>query len=100
MIGPERTLRYRMPSEGDDAPRPEAGDFLVVTTTGTTYRVTRAHLVRDSVEPWRDPAPPSYLDGITMRVLHFRLRAHRIDPDERPDDAMTWPMVWDRRCRA
>lgn len=97
-LGKPRTLSYRMPDPGEGEHRPEPGDFLVVEATGTTYRVLRASHTRSTVAPWDGP-PPDPLAGVVTRILHFRLEVLRIDPAERPEDAMTWGLVWDRRRR-
>lgn len=99
MIGTVRTLRYRRAAGDDGELLPEEGDFVVVETTGTTYRILGAKLTRDVVESWDAGGHESAMDGVLCRVLHFRLRVVRVFPADRPGDAMTWPIVWDKPRR-
>jgi hypothetical protein len=82
-----RRIYFRMPVDGPEQfPEflPEAGDFLVVSSTGTTYRVLESVLRRRELR-----------DGTGETWLHFRLKILRVPPAERPEDAMTWSMMWD-----
>jgi hypothetical protein len=101
--GAHRLFRYRLPHPGEGEPLPEADDFMVSVTSrghGAVYRVLRVVLSRDVVEPWcnggndNDDGIP---EGMTCRVLHFSIGCVRVSADERPEDAMTWTMVSDKR---
>lgn len=103
-IGTHRLFRYRLPYPGEGEPLPEEGDFVVSVTSKpedrwSTYRVVKAELRTDVVEPWcagghDDAALP---EGTVCRVLHYRIACVRVPPDERPRDAMTWRMLADKR---
>jgi hypothetical protein len=95
-----RQIRYRMPDPGEGEPRPERGDYMMplrhatLEPTGTVYAIDAVTLARESVEAW-DFGPE--LGEAPTRVLHYRLRMTRIPPAERPEDAMTWHLVYDRK---
>lgn len=103
-VGTVRSFRYRMPHPGDGEPLPEAGDFFVSSSSKpeaqwATYRVERARVTRDEVEPWCNGGHPDdrIAEGAMLRVVHLRVVAVRVEPSERPADAMTWYSRADRR---
>lgn len=98
-VGTHRLFRWRTTFDGDGEPVPEAGDFMIATSTRppeqwAVYRILRVVLQRDVVEGWCNggwPDEPGGIpEGMECRVLHFRIGTVRVASGERPEDAMTW----------
>jgi hypothetical protein len=102
-IGTHRVFSFRFaPGEGSE-PLPENGDFIVVKSTKpelewSTYRVLQVKPTRDVVEPYCNGGHEDYdiPEGAMVRVLHFRIGVVRVEPGERPEDAMTWWIRMDK----
>lgn len=103
-VGTHRVFRFRLNHPGEGEPLPEEGDFMVSVTKKpaeqwSTYRVLRVKLSRDVTEPWCNGGHPEgdgIPEGMVVRVLHFRIGVVRVEPSERPADAMTWRMLSDK----